>query len=123
MLSELYKQGAMTKDYAILNWGDTNKEFYSGKAGIFIGTPRGMSQDYMNGLLAIHPEAEFIHLEPFEDPYGNKGLTAGAGYNGLTVLSAKLEDEPEKLKKVLEMIDFGRKFYPQDQKNEKERRF
>lgn len=119
MLSELYKQGAMTKDYAVLNWGDTNKEFYSGKAGIFIGTPRGMSQDYMNGLLAIHPEAEFVHLDPFMDKYGNQGLMAGAGYNGLTVLSAKLQDEPEKLKKVLEMIDFGRKFYPQDQKNEK----
>ena len=56
MLSELYKQGAMTKDYAILNWGDTNKEFYSGKAGIFIGTPRGMSQDYMNGRWRYIPK-------------------------------------------------------------------
>lgn len=119
MLSELYKQGAMTKDYAILNWGDTNKEFYSGKAGIFIGTPRGMSQDYMNGLLSIHPDAQFISLGPFEDKYGNKGLTSGAGYNGITVLSAKLADEPEKLKKILEMIDFGRQFYPQDQRNDK----
>lgn len=119
MLSELYKQGAMTKDYAILNWGDTNKEFYSGKAGIFIGTPRGMSQEYMDGLLKIHPDAQFVSLAPFQDKHGNTGLTSGAGYNGITVLSAKLSSEPEKVKRILEMIDFGRKFYPENERNEK----
>lgn len=118
MLSELYQAGAMTKDYAILNWADTNKEFYSGKAGIFIGTPRGMSQEYMDGLLAIHPDAQFVSLGPFKDAYGNQGLTSGAGFNGITLLSAKLASEPEKLKRILTMIDFGRTFYPEDSRNE-----
>ncbi|GAB2670347.1 extracellular solute-binding protein [Paenibacillus thermoaerophilus] len=119
MLADLNKEGAITKDYATLNWADTNKEFYSGKAGIFIATPRGMSQDYMNGLLKIHPNAQFIHLEPFVDAYGNKGLTSAAGFNGLTVLSAKLANEPDKVKRILDMIDFGRKFYKESEKNDK----
>ncbi|MVO98641.1 extracellular solute-binding protein [Paenibacillus lutrae] len=119
MMADLYKEGAITKDYAILNWADTNKEFYSGKAGIFIGTPRGMSQAYMDGLLKIQPNAQFVHLEPFKDAYGNEGLQAGAGYNGMVVLNAKLAKEPDKLKKVLELHEFGRKFYADADKNEK----
>lgn len=119
MLADLYKEGAMTKDYAVLNWADTNKEFYSGKAGIFIGTPRGMSQAYMDGLLKIQPNAQFVSLAPFTDAYGNAGLQSGAGYNGFVVLNAKLAKEPDKLKRVLELHDFGRKFYPAAQQNEK----
>lgn len=119
MLADLYKEGAITKDYATMNWADTNKEFYSGKAGVFIGTPRGMSQDYMNGLLKINPNAEFVSLAPFKDAYGNEGLTSGLGLGGLTVLSGKLANEPDKIKRILELNDFGRQFYPEDKKNEK----
>lgn len=119
MLAELNKQGAITKDYAVLNWADTNKEFYSGKAGIFIGTPRGMSQEYMDGLLAIQPNAAFIHLAPFVDEYGNQGLTSGNGYSGLTVLNAKLAQDPDKLHRIFEFLDFGRTFYSQAEKNDK----
>ncbi|MDQ1910681.1 extracellular solute-binding protein [Paenibacillus sp. GD4] len=119
MLADLYKEGAITKDYAVLNWADTNKEFYSGKAGIFIGTPRGMSQAYMDGLLKIHPNAQFVSLGAFVDKNGNQGLTAGSGFAGLTVLNAKLAKEPDKLKRILTLNEFGRKFYADDQKNEK----
>ncbi|WP_159886973.1 extracellular solute-binding protein [Paenibacillus puerhi] len=119
MMADLYKEGAITKDYAVLNWADTNKEFYSGKAGIFIGTPRGMSQAYMDGLLKIHPNAQFVHLAPFTDAYGNSGLQSGVGYNGMVVLSAKLAKEPEKLKRIFELHEFGRKFYADADKNEK----
>lgn len=118
MLADLYQEGAITKDFATMNWADTNKEFYSGKAGIFIGTPRGMSQAYMDGLLEIDPKAEFIALPPFKDAYGNEGLTAGPGLSGLTVLNAKLSKDPDKIKRILELNDFGRTFYPDDQKNE-----
>jgi putative aldouronate transport system substrate-binding protein len=123
MLADLNKAGAITKDYAVLNWADTNKEFYSGKAGIFIGTPRGMSQDYMNGLLQIDPKAQFVSLPPFQDPYGNEGLVSGSGFSGLTVLNAKLAKNPDKVKRILDMIDFGRKFYPQEQQNDKNQDF
>jgi putative aldouronate transport system substrate-binding protein len=119
MLADLNKEGAITKDYVVLNWADTNKEFYSGKAGIFIGTPRGMSQAYMDGLLKITPTAQFVSLAPFTDAYGNSGLTAGSGYSALTVLNAKLASEPDKVKRILEMVDFGRAFYPVDKSNDK----
>lgn len=117
MLADLYKEGAITSDLAILNWAETNNEFYSGKAGIFIGTPRGMSQDYVDGLLKIHPEAEFVAVEPFAQPDGHQGFLSGQGFSHITVLSAKLADEPGKIKRILDMIDFGRKFHPPETQN------
>lgn len=116
-LADLYKEGAITKDFALLNWAQTNKEFYSGKAGIFIGTPRGMTPTYMQGLVDIVPEADIVPIPPFEAPDGSQGFSSSPGYYGIIMLNAKLKDQPAKVEKILEMIDFGRKFYPQEERN------
>ncbi|WP_135553531.1 type 2 periplasmic-binding domain-containing protein [Paenibacillus cymbidii] len=117
MFADLYKEGAMTRDFAVMTWPDVNKEFYSGKAGIFIGTPRGMGQANMEGLYKLYPNAKLTPIPPFADPNGNTGFTAGINFNAMTVLSAKLAKEPDKLQRVLEISDFSRKFYPYDQRN------
>lgn len=116
MLADLYKEGAVTKDFVALDWGNTNKEFYSGKAGIFIAAVNGMSEAYMEGLLAIHPDAQFVALEAFEAPDGSRGWTAGRGYSGFNVISAKVGKDPVKLKRILELLNFSRTFYPPDQR-------
>jgi putative aldouronate transport system substrate-binding protein len=114
--ADLNKEGALTKDYATMNAVDFNKEFYSGQAGIFIGAARGMSTAYMEGLLKLQPNAKFVALEPFVAPDGSQGFLGGRGFGGLTVLSANLSKEPDKRKRVLEMIDFGRKYYSDNEK-------
>ncbi|MFK7694961.1 extracellular solute-binding protein [Paenibacillus sp. HJGM_3] len=116
-LADLYKQGAATPDFAVLNWGQTNNEYYGGKAGIFIGTPKGMSETSSQGLSDIAPKAEMVPIPPFKAPDGSQGYTSGAGFSGITLLNAKLAKEPEKLKRILEFLDYGRKFYPYDQRN------
>lgn len=116
-LADLYQQGAITRDFAVMkNWADINKEFYSGKAGIFIGAPRGMSEDYMKSLLDIHPQAKPVGVYPFKAPDGSEGY-AGTGPGTANALSAKMAQEPEKAKRGLAMLDFFRKFYPEDQRN------
>jgi putative aldouronate transport system substrate-binding protein len=117
--SDLYKVGAMTKDFATLDWGATNKEFYSGKAGIFIGTPRGMAQQYMESLIQLNPKADFVHLEPFKAPDGSQGMAASRGFLGMIAISAEAGKDPVKAKRAFDILDFGRKFYPNDQKNDK----
>ncbi len=114
---KLNQEKAMTPDFAVLNWADTNNEFYSSKAGLFLVAPRGMSQDYMTSLLEIAPEAEFAVLPPFEAPDGSQGLVAGKGYARFNAFNAKLKDDPEKLKKILEMHEFSRQFYPMAEQN------
>ncbi|NQX60146.1 ABC transporter substrate-binding protein [Paenibacillus qinlingensis] len=121
--ADLYKEGAMTKDFITLDWAATNKEFYSGKAGIFIGSPRGMSEQYMDGLLKIEPKAQFLPLDAFTAPDGSKGFTASRGFANMTVISAQAGKDPDKVKRILSMLDFSRNFYPNDQKNDKNKDF
>ncbi|MEF3302341.1 extracellular solute-binding protein [Paenibacillus sp. GYB003] len=112
MLADLYKEGAVTKDFAVLNWAQGNKEFYGGKAGIFIGTPRGMSETYMESLLNANPNAQFAFVEPFEAPDGSRGYTSQSGFLGITALSSELARDPDKVKQIMAVIDFGRMFIP-----------
>lgn len=119
MLADLYKENAITRDFATIDWANTNKEFYSGKAGIFIGTPRGMSQAYMDGLMKISPEAKFVHLEQFKAPDGSQGMLAGGGFAGFEVISAETAKDKSKMKRIMEMLDTGRTFYADDQRNDK----
>ncbi|KZZ86055.1 extracellular solute-binding protein [Bacillus sp. SJS] len=121
--ADLYKEKAITQDYAVLTWPDTNKEFFSGKAGIFVGAPRGMSEPYYAGLLELQPNAEFAPLYPFADPDGNTGYTATSGYGGITAISADLAKDPGKIKKILEMMEFGRTFYPREQRTPENKEF
>ncbi len=117
-LAELYQPGGITRDFAVLkNWPDVNKEFYSGKAGIFIGAPRGMSQDYMKSLLEIHPDAKPMPIPPFKAADGTQSFAATSGYAAINALSAKLAKETEKVKRIMTLLDFNRKFYPPDQQN------
>jgi putative aldouronate transport system substrate-binding protein len=117
LFHDLNKEKAITPDSAVLNWADTNKEFYSGKAGVFLVAPRGMSQVYMESLLKLNPGAEFAVIPPFKAPDGNQGFTAGTGYSRFNALNAKLASDPDKLKKILEIHEFSRKFYPSAQQN------
>ncbi|AZS13415.1 extracellular solute-binding protein [Paenibacillus lutimineralis] len=110
--ADLYKEKALTSDFAVVNWADTNNEFYSSKAGVFLIAVRGMSQDYMDALQKIDPSAEFVVLEPFEATDGSKGLTAGPGYSRFLALNAKLADDPDKVRKMLEIHGFSRQYYP-----------
>lgn len=116
-LADLYKQGAATPDFAVMNWGQTNNEFYGSKAGIFIGTPRGMNETFSQGLSDIAPKTVMEPIPPFKAPDGSQGYTSGQGFSGITLLNAKLAKDPEKLQRILEFLNFGRKFYPVDQRN------
>lgn len=115
--ANIYKEGAMTKDFAVLDWASTNTEFYSGKAGIFVGGVSGMSEAYFEGLLAANPEAKLVAIPPFEAPDKSKGFTMGSGYSGILALNANLAEDEGKIYRALEMIDFGKKYYPRDEKN------
>ncbi|TLS51412.1 extracellular solute-binding protein [Paenibacillus antri] len=114
-LSKAYAEGAVTKDFAVLNWAQANQEFYSGKAGIFIGIPNGMEESYYMGLLEVHPDAVVTSIPYFVAPDGSQGSLLNQGYFGLTTLSSKLADDPEKVKKILTILDYGRTFFdPKD---------
>ncbi|RAV21660.1 extracellular solute-binding protein [Paenibacillus contaminans] len=122
-LADAYAQGAVTKDFAVLNWAQGNKEFYSGKAGIFIGTPVGMVEDYYLGLLKVNPNAKLASIPFFVSPDGRQGSLKAPGYFGLTTLSSKLKSDPDKVTRILDMLDYGRQFIPMSERNPQNERF
>jgi putative aldouronate transport system substrate-binding protein len=114
-LKELYQAGAITQDFALINWGQAYREFFGGKAGMFITTPKGIGNDNVLALLEIDPDAKLAPIPPFVDPDGNQGFAASEGTYRLIMLNAKLKDEPGKVRRIMEMIDYGRKFIPPSQ--------
>ncbi|MFC4075815.1 extracellular solute-binding protein [Salinithrix halophila] len=123
-MAKLYKEEALPKDFVLLNPNEANtKEFYAGKAGIMVGGPRGMNETYADALVKIHPKAELAAIPPFKAPDGSRGYTSGAGYYTANALSAKLADDPGKVRRILDIIDFGRRFYPLEQRNARTKDF
>ncbi|OUS70628.1 ABC transporter substrate-binding protein [Paenibacillus sp. MY03] len=116
-LADLEKEGALTPNSAVVNATQATNDFFSGKAGIWISSPRGMDEAAFNELLNINPDAKIEPIEPFVAPDGEQGFMAYKAYYGMTMLSAELADDPDKLHRVLEFLDFGRTFYPLDERN------
>jgi putative aldouronate transport system substrate-binding protein len=115
--ADLYKQGAITRDFATIDSNGTNKEFYSGTAGIFIGTPRGMIVGNSDSLLKLQPGAKFTFMPPATAPDGSKGLAATRGYVGFMTISAEAGKDPEKVRRILEMHELPRTMIPTDKSN------
>jgi putative aldouronate transport system substrate-binding protein len=78
-----------------------------------------MSQAYMDGLVKINPQAKFVHVEQFKAPDGYQGMSAGGGFIGFEVISAEAGKDKAKVKRILDMIEIGRTFFPDDKKNDK----
>jgi putative aldouronate transport system substrate-binding protein len=117
-VSDLYKQGAVTKDFgAIKNFADVQKDFYSGKAGIYVGGMRGLNAKNAEALLTIDPKATFVGIPPFKAPDGSQGKTVQKGFYTVTVLNAKLKDDTDKIDRILQLNEMGREFFPIDQRN------
>lgn len=115
-LTEMFAAGAVTRDFAVMDWATTNREFYSGSAGIFIGGPRGMSQEYYAGLKEIDPDAVCVPIPPFEAPDGTQQFAAAAGAAALTAVSVENAGDEDRIRRILEFIDFGRTFVPDEEK-------
>lgn len=116
-LHDLYDEGAVTQDFALLNHSDAEKEFYSGKGGIFYGSSYGMSDSNMESLVEIDPDAEVVAIPPFEAPDGSEGYPFEIGYLGNVAISAENEGNTEKIEKMLEILDMGKEFVPWDERN------
>jgi putative aldouronate transport system substrate-binding protein len=116
-LADLQKEQALTPNFAVVKATQTAKDFYSGKAGIYISSPRGMDEAAMTELMKINPGAVLEPIPPFKAPDGSQGFMAFRAYYGMTMLSAQLAKDPEKLERILEFLDFGRKFYSLEERN------
>ncbi|PYI56386.1 extracellular solute-binding protein [Paenibacillus flagellatus] len=116
MLADLYKAGAIPKDWAVAKISDVKKAFYAGKFGIFYEQPYDKWPTDFRTLQSIDPKAELVPIPPFKAPDGTQGFNGLTGYYQIFTLNAKLKDDPGKVTRFLEMNDYFRKFIPVDQR-------
>jgi putative aldouronate transport system substrate-binding protein len=110
------KDGAVDKDWPLKKIGDVKKEFYAGKFGIYWEQPYGLPEKYFTALAGISPDANVVPIPPFIAPDGSQGIVAGSGYYQMYALSGKLKDDPDKVKRILELLGYFRTFIPFDQR-------
>ncbi|MGO4549232.1 ABC transporter substrate-binding protein [Paenibacillus sp. 2TAB23] len=116
-LADLYKEGALHKDWAVTKNTDVRTDFYAGKYGIWYEQPTGIDQNWFKTMKEQVPGAEIAVIPAFKQADGEQGFTALSGYYTITMLNAKLKDEPDKVDRYLQMQDYFRTFIPVDERN------
>lgn len=116
-LRDLYEAGAIPRDWAVTPLADTRKHFFSGQFGIYEDQAYDRGSASYKALAEISPNARLSVIPPFVGSDGQSGYLALGGFNGFWVLSAELKDQPEKVERILRMLDSSRTFIPVDEQN------
>ncbi|WP_422659832.1 extracellular solute-binding protein [Paenibacillus sp. EC2-1] len=121
-INELFKAGAMDKDWTNKPYNDVFKDFNAGKVGIWyeqVGIDKGAQAGNLDipTLKKNVPDAEVVSMPAFTAPDGTKGYVAGSGYYGVWMLSATLKKDEQKVKKILEMMEYIEQYVPAEDQN------
>ncbi|MGO4695367.1 extracellular solute-binding protein [Paenibacillus sp. 2TAB26] len=117
LLADLYKEGAIHKDWAVSKNTDIRADFYAGKYGIWYEQPMGVDQVLFESMKEQMPSAEITVIPAFKQADGEQGFTSLPGYYTLTMLNAKIQSDPDKIDRILQMQDYFRTFIPVDNRN------
>ncbi|REE78587.1 carbohydrate ABC transporter substrate-binding protein (CUT1 family) [Paenibacillus taihuensis] len=123
LLRDLYKEGAISKDWAVTKSADARKDFFAGKTGIYYEQPYDISETRFKQLKETNPTAELAVIPPFTQDDGQQGFIGLPGYYELHSLNANLKDDPDKINRILEMINYFMTFIPVDQRNDQNPEF
>lgn len=110
-LHELSEAGALDKDWAVKPYSDVFKDFNANKVGIWYEQPgieKGAQPINLDipTLRKTAPEADVVPIPAFEAPDGSRGISSASPFYRMWSISADLKDDPEKVEKILEMIDY-----------------
>ena len=105
-IADLIKAGAV--DPEVLTNQNPNDKAFKGQAGVIYSNWPSMSVDAKVKIWKeINPNAEWVQLDALEGPGGKFQGTWDVGSSqGLIALSKTLENEPDKLNKVLEYLNY-----------------
>lgn len=93
---QLFEEGLLDPEYVTTQWDVKEDRFYTGRAGIILGTAGEVIDIYGGKLRQVEPEAELVVLPPPSGPGGEGGVRAidvskeGRGF-AMSVLSENKE--------------------------------
>ncbi|MDF2669338.1 MAG: hypothetical protein K0R67_1644 [Paenibacillus sp.] len=123
LLADLYKEGAIHKDWAVSKTADIRKDFFAGKYGIWYEQPYDISESRFKSMKESMPGAEIAIIPPFKQEDGQQGFMALSGYYTITALNAKVKGDEDKIHRILQMQDYFRTFIPVNQRNPQNKEF
>lgn len=103
-LANLYNQGAIDRDFPVLNYTQVNEKFIAGKMGMIIGAGVTNYGQTVADAQKLNPNAEVIMIDPPVGPTGKSGVMQTHGFYGHWVVNAQVSDE--KLTKIMEVLDW-----------------
>lgn len=112
VLRDLYAAGALNKDWPVAKIGDVRNDFFAGKYGIFYEQPYDVTSKRFENLKKTNPNAELAVIPPFEQEDGNKGFLGLSGYYEMFALNANMKNDPDKIERILRILDEFRTFIP-----------
>ncbi|QHW31449.1 extracellular solute-binding protein [Paenibacillus rhizovicinus] len=115
-MQDAYAAGTVPKDWPVMEYTDARQVFWSGKAGIYYEGIPGTGSMW-NLLSENAPDAEVVPIPPFKAPDGSQGQPGMSGYYTMKTLSSKLANDPDKIDRILTMVNQFMTFTPFDQRN------
>ncbi|MDR6551723.1 extracellular solute-binding protein [Paenibacillus qinlingensis] len=116
-IGDVYKSGAIFTDWAVTNSAEAKKQFFAGKAGIYLSQPYDVGPASFTTMRGLFPTAELAAIPPFKAPDGSQSYLGQPGWSGRFVLNAKLKDDPAKVRRILSMLEYFRTFIPVEKRN------
>jgi len=103
-LRNLYQEGGLDKDFAVLKNTQVWEKLEGGKGGIFLGGQTSDYARYVENLAKIDPNAELIMFHPPKGPTGKFGFGETSGFFGQWVIPANTE--PKKVERIMELLNW-----------------
>lgn len=105
-MSKAFKDGLIDPDFAVTDGRTAESKFVSkGTAGIMFHFISRLN-DFEDNFKKNNPNAKLVPFEPVKGPLGEQGATGRVNYGGLFV-SKKASENPAKMQKLMEWLDFG----------------
>jgi len=102
---QLYEEGLVNEDFAVMDSAVWNDPFVNGKAGVFVDVADN-SRRLDNAMQEKAPR-DTSYTDVFQAPVGPKGHRdmPTSGYNGMLAISKSSVKTEEELKRVLKFVD------------------
>lgn len=105
-MSRAFKEGLIDPDFAVTDTAlAESKVTREGKAGIFFHYSTRI-YDFEDNFQKEHPEARLVGFEAVQGPHGDRGINSRINLGGIFI-SKKAADDPVKLAKIMEWLDYG----------------
>ncbi|UQZ82415.1 Lipoprotein LipO precursor [Paenibacillus konkukensis] len=105
-MNKAFSEGLIDPDFAVSDGPTADSKFVrKGQAGIMFNFMTRV-YDFETNYQKTNPNAKLVPLEAIKGPNGERGITGRVDRGGIFV-SKKAADDPKKMKKIMEWLDYG----------------